>query len=67
MSIRHVIKYSHSNGRELAVPILWCGTKGKQMEWYFLDAQHAILSVEGSIAPCKKCLKAIRKQLEKGL
>ena len=67
MSVQHVIRYTHYDGGKLDVPILWCGMKGEPITWYFQDAQHAALSVEGSIAPCKKCLKVIIKQLEKGL
>ena len=64
--IKHIIKYSHENGIELASPILWCGRQSKHFEWYFQDAQHAALALlnESRQYPCKQCRKAIIKVLE---
>ena len=64
---RHIIKFEYDDGVKLEKPILWCGRKSSDFEWYFLNAQHAALSVGGSIAPCKNCIKAIIKELEKEL
>lgn len=63
----HVIKHDHDNGKKLKKPILWCGKEGSNLEFYFVDTHHAALSVGGSIQPCKNCLKAIIKELEKEL
>jgi hypothetical protein len=63
---RHIIKYRYDDGVKLTNPILWCGRKSKH-EWMFENADHAALSVEGSVQPCKNCIKAIIKQLEKEL
>lgn len=61
---RHVAKYTHEDGRKLNQPIYWCGRTSKG-EWHFLDAQHVALSVGGSVSPCKNCIKAIIKELQK--
>jgi len=63
---RHVIKYTHKDGKQLGIPEVWCGRKFNA-SWAFQDAQHVALSVGGSIAPCKNCIKAIIKELEKEL
>ena len=68
MEEKHVIKYTHRDGKKLAVPIMWCDKEiDTNMEWCFLDAQHVALSVGGSNQPCKKCISAIIKTLEKEL
>ena len=64
---KHVIKYTHDNGVELDKPVLWCGRDSVFGGWYFQDAQHVALSVGGSIAPCKGCIKAIIRELQKEL
>ena len=64
---RHVIKFEYDDGKKLSVPILWCGRKSNGCDWYFQDAQHVALAVGGSIQPCKNCIKAIIKELEKEL
>ena len=64
MAIRHVIRTTHAEGVKLANPSSWCGRDLNINEWAFLDAQHVADSAGGSIAPCKKCIKAIIKQLE---
>jgi len=64
---KHTIKYTHTDGVELDVPILWCGLESKPFDWYFQDAQHLALSVGGTIQPCINCVKAIIKELEKEL
>lgn len=63
----HVIKFTHDDGYELLFPILWCGREINYNVFQFQDAQHVALSVGGSIAPCKNCIKAIIKTLSKEL
>ena len=67
MPVRHVVKFDHEDGKELKKPILWCGAIYRYPSFTFLDAQHVALSAGGSIAPCKKCIKAIIRELEKEL
>ena len=64
---RHVVKYEHSNGEKLNPPIFWCGRETTGMDFYFQDAQHVALGVGGSIQPCKNCIKAIIRELQKEL
>ena len=65
---KHVCKLTHDNGEKLKLYTAWCGHKiNPSFEWHFQDAQHVALAVDGSIAPCKKCIKAIIKDLEKEL
>ena len=65
---KHVIKYTHDDGKRLKIPLLWCGRKSNgHHEWAFQDAQHVALAVGGSVAPCKSCIKAIIKQLSEEL
>ncbi len=64
---KHVIKYEYEDGEKLKTPILWCGSEAKSSERYFQDAQHVALAVGGSIEPCKKCIRAIIKELSKEL
>ncbi len=64
---RHVIKYEYDDGKKLEVPILWCGRESIGFEFEFKDAQHVALAVGGSIAPCKSCIRAIIRQLNKEL
>jgi len=63
----HVIKYDYEDGKKLINPILWCGQKHKHYMRCFTDAGHLSLSVGGSIQPCKNCVKAIIKKLQKEL
>ena len=65
MSEKHVIKFDFDEGERLPEPVLWCGAKSSKGQWYFEDAQHIALSVGGSIAPCKECIKAIISELNK--
>lgn len=62
---RHVIKFEYEDGKKLSKPTLWCGEKSPENNWFFTDAQHVALAAGGSIQPCKKCIKAIIKELEK--
>lgn len=62
---RHTIRVTHHNGKKLFKNIYWCGRQGG--DFAFLDAQHLALSVGGSIQPCKNCIKAIIKELQKEL
>ena len=65
---RHVIKFEYNDGKKLASPVLWCGRQSRgSSKWHFLDAQHVALSVGGSITPCKSCIRAIIRQLNKEL
>lgn len=63
---RHTIRVTHHDGKKLLKPIYWCGRQGMG-EFSFLNAQHLALSVGGSIQPCKACVKAIIKELQKEL
>jgi len=65
--LHHVIKYEYRDGLKLPKPELWCGEKNPTSGWFFQDAQHAALSVNGSIQPCKNCIRAIINQLQEGL
>lgn len=63
----HIVKYTHDNGEKLKHPEYWCGKNHKTGDWYFLDAQHAVLSVGGSFNICNDCIKTIIKELKKEL
>ena len=63
----HVIKFEYEDGKKLTNPVLWCGETRPANKWNFVDAQHVALAAGGSIQPCKKCIKAIIQELEKGL
>ena len=62
---KHVIKLEYEDGEKLETPVLWCGRKSTGYKFEFHDAQHVALAVGGSIAPCKSCIRAIIKELEK--
>ena len=64
---RHVIKYEYRDGEKLGRPVFWCGREMEYKQFAFTDAQHLALSVGGSVQPCKNCIKAIIKELEKEL
>lgn len=64
---KHVIKHTHEDGEELDVPTLWCGRKYNGFDWVFGDTHTVALAVGGSVQPCKNCIKAIIKELEKEL
>ena len=64
---RHIIKLEYDNGVKLDKPVLWCSRKVTGFDFYFLDAQHAALSVDGSVTPCKSCIKAVIRELQKAL
>ena len=63
----HIIKYEYNDGVKLQVPEVWCGREIKYPSWLFQDAQHVALAVGSSMQPCKACIKAIIKQLEREL
>lgn len=65
--VRHVIKYEYDEGARLKHPISWCGKELKGYDFKFSDAQHVALAAGGSIQPCKNCIKAIIRNLEKEL
>lgn len=44
-------------GREVIPTLIWC----------FTDVDHLVLSVGGSIRPCKECVQAIINELQKEL
>ena len=67
MTATHVIKYEYHDGVKLKKPILWCGTEYIYKPWCFTDTHHVALAVGGSVQPCKNCIKAIIKELEKEL
>jgi hypothetical protein len=64
MGVNHTVKQTHSDGKEMADVVYWCGRLGSRYDWRFADAQHVALSAGGSQQPCKNCIKAIIKQLE---
>lgn len=64
---KHVVKYDHEDGKKLERPIAWCGISISPSVWHFTDTHHVALSAGGSIQPCKNCIKAIIKELEKEL
>lgn len=66
MPPRHVIKYDHKDGVRLVHPATWCG-RPVNSSFAFVDIQHVALAVGGSIQPCKSCINAIIKELEKEL
>ncbi|MCE1968218.1 hypothetical protein LWT90_21835 [Enterobacter hormaechei] len=45
---KHIIKYEYCNGVKLAKHEIetWCGYAPQFSDWLFLDAQHALLSIE---------------------
>lgn len=61
----HIIKYDYKDGVKLSKrdTETWCGAQLETFDWTFMDAQHALLSIEqGSLVePCDKCLAAIIK------
>lgn len=63
----HVIKRTHDDGKLLPRPVFWCGINLPYGLFHFLDTHHVALAVGGSIAPCKKCIRAIIRELEKEL
>ena len=74
-NVRHTIKHvhlgpdpMHTSTQQQVIGIgYWCGRVGDNNEWCFHDAQHLALSAGGSIQPCKNCVKAIIKELNKEL
>ncbi len=64
---KHVRKYEYSDGKKLKNPTLWCGRESNGFDYEFADAQHVALAVGGSVSPCKNCIKAIIRELEKEL
>lgn len=64
---KHVIKYTHRDGQTLDKPTLWCGREFHTYDWHFQDCHHVALAVGGSVQPCKNCIKAIIKELQKEL
>lgn len=67
MTKRHVVKFDYHDGEKRLLPLFWCGKVPQYREFWFIDAQHVALAVEGSVPPCKNCIKAIIKELEKEL
>ena len=67
MAIRHTIKNTHISGKKLLNPTSWCGRDIRVDSWSFLDTHHLALSIGGSQQPCRKCIKAIIKELEREL
>jgi len=47
----------------------WCGRKLAHHNWVFQDAEHAMLHLAQGpdISPCRACLSAIKKLIEKEL
>ena len=64
---KHITKNDYENGAKLDRPIVWCGRSVNIYDWRFLDTHHAALSVCGSVAPCKDCVKEIIKTFQKEL
>lgn len=63
----HIIKFEYNDGVKLKNPITWCG--GEPGNWNFLDAQHALLTVDkqSCIDACEKCLSALIRTTQKGI
>jgi hypothetical protein len=64
---KHTLKLEYNDGEKLPKPISWCGKEMNSFDWCFQDAQHLALSSQGSIVPCKNCIRAIIKELQKEL
>ena len=66
---KHIVKYDYRDGVKLAKHEgeTWCGHQPQSADWLFQDAQHALLSIEqcSSVEPCKECLKAIVRVVQK--
>jgi hypothetical protein len=67
--VSHVIKYTHDDGVKLRNPTTWCGHNVYAHDWCFQDASHVLLALDKStcIAPCKRCLMAMRRVINKEL
>jgi len=66
--IRHVFKYNYGDDNKLGMAVMWCGRKSSGKEFKFQDAQHVALAAGvTSITPCKSCINAIIRALEKEL
>ena len=63
---KHTVRHDHKDGVAIQ-PIFWCGRKASGFEWYFQDTHHLALSIGGSQQPCKLCIKAIIKELNREL
>ena len=63
----HTIRYEYEDGKKLRFPIYWCGRKHNEFNFAFTDTHHLALGVGGSQSPCKECIKAVIKELEKEL
>lgn len=64
---RCTIKNQNTYGMQVLRSTSWCGRYLDFDEWAFEDAQHLALVGGGSVQPCKSCVKAIIKELEKEL
>ena len=62
-----VKKYNSEKNGIVLSKTAWCGNELGSHAWAFSDAQHLALSVQGSVEPCRDCVKAIIKELEKEL
>jgi len=63
---RHVVRLVYRDGGAKK-PISWCGKELNSFDWVFVDVQHLVNSVGGSIAPCKCCIKEIQDHLNQEL
>ena len=63
---KHTVKRDHEDGAPIT-PVFWCGRHPTAFEWYFQDTHHLALSIGGSQQPCKLCIKAIIKELNREL
>jgi len=64
---KHVIKFEYIDGEKQVIPEVWCGRKVSGKDFMFKDAQHVALAINGSIEPCKSCIKTIIKVLQTAL
>jgi len=67
---RHTVKQMFAEGDGLPRPEYHCGRVGAVApfnDFHFLDAGHLVRNVGGSIQPCKDCIRAIIRELNKEL
>jgi len=46
---------------DIPMRIAWCGKRLDRMQWSFLDASHALMSLKygGGIGACRSCLRKL--------
>jgi hypothetical protein len=66
MSKNHIRHAPASNERKGKESVSYCGKVFSDSEWYFVDADHAILTIQQKsfIEPCTECIKEIKRILK---